>query len=57
MIRFAVTFRHVLIALPMEEGIVAVASPVAAEEAVAAVAGKALAFIGYLHIIPHSRHL
>ena len=57
MILSAVTFRHVLIALPMEEGIVAVASPVAAEEAVAAVAGKALAFIGYLHIIPHSRHL
>ena len=57
MILSAVTFRHVLIALPIEEGIVAVASPVAAEEAVAAVAGKALVFIGYLHIIPHSRHL
>ena len=41
MILFAVTFPHVLIVLPMEEGIVVVASPVAAEVAVAAVAGKA----------------
>ena len=40
MILFAVMFRHVLIALPMEEGIVVVASQVAAEAAVAAVAGK-----------------
>ena len=41
MIRFAVMFPHVLIVLLVED-IVAVASPVVAEEAVAAVAGKPL---------------